>query len=195
MIITASQDSEWTTNEEAVDGGGDDVVCATQIKCDLKTEQQQQPSTTPSPPRPSTAEPEESPPATAITTTAAIVISPKLRVNPNLATDPAKWPSSSSSSSSLSAEVPSSQSPPPTTTASITNTTHSVTSSLSSSSSLLVQSISAVPETNVVTITAPRGTYHYISEYLHTRSCHLISYMSSISHLLLFVPSKSLFIK
>lgn len=137
-ISTAGEDSEWTTTEEVADGS--DATA----KCEVKIEQNQQPSP---PLRP---EPEELTPANEP--------HPTLRLNPNLATDPARW---------SPADKPSTPQPPPppppppsatVTTAAAASSSASSTSSSSSSSSSLSSSAIGEPTHNVVTITAPRGT-------------------------------------
>lgn len=139
MISTAGEDSEWATTEEVVDGSD-----AT-VKCEVKIEQNQQPSP------PSRPEPEE--PATP-----ANDPHPTLRLNPNLATDPARW---STADKPSTPQPPPPPPPPPTATVTAAAAASSSASSTSSSSSSSSLSSSAIgePTHNVVTITAPRGMH------------------------------------
>ncbi|KAL5238046.1 hypothetical protein ACI65C_005456 [Semiaphis heraclei] len=142
--LKPGEDSEWVTNEEVVDSS--DVT----VKCEIKTEQNQQPSP------PSRPEPEE--PATA----ANDHPHPTLRLNPNLATDPAKW---SPADKPSPPEPPPPPPPPPSaiiTAAAAASSSASSTSSSSSSSSSLSSSAIGEPTHNVVTITAPRAIQIFI---------------------------------
>lgn len=136
--FVAGEDSEWTTNDEVVSGS--DVIA----KCDVNAEQHQQPSP------PSRPEPEEPP--------AANDRHPTLRLNPNLATDPARW----SLADKPSPPQPPLPPPPPPSSGTLTaapTASSSESSSSSSSSSSLSSSAIGEPTHNVVTITAPRGMY------------------------------------
>lgn len=140
--LKPGEDSEWATTEEVVDGSD-----AT-VKCEVKIEQNQQPSP------PSRPEPEE--PATP-----ANDPHPTLRLNPNLATDPARW---STADKPSTPQPPPPPPPPPTATVTAAAAASSSASSTSSSSSSSSLSSSAIgePTHNVVTITAPRAIQIFI---------------------------------
>ncbi|XP_025203430.1 zinc finger protein ush-like isoform X2 [Melanaphis sacchari] len=135
------EDSEWTTNDEVVSDSD-----AT-VKCEVKTEQQQQLSPS------SRQEPEEPPPSNDHHST--------LRLNPNLATDPARWSLTDKPSPPQPPPLPPPPPPSATVTAAAAASSSESSSSSSSSSSL---SSSAIGESNhnVVTITAPRAIQIFI---------------------------------